>query len=283
MGNAALAGGWRIAVISGLTPVVQQMVARLRALGHEPFVWLRHPPSTGTVPSWARVDADTVPAGVNLRFVADGLDLADVLCRLDPDLVICWGFPWKLPQQALDIARLGTVNQHLSCLPRHRGPHPLAWAVREGDSVFGVTWHRMDASFDTGPILAQDTVPIDDGDCTIEDVEPKLTRAGLDLLPGMLARVAAGDQGEPQSTEQATWAGAFTKDYAYVDWARSPKEIHNQVRAWRLVFKPMSVGGPFATLDGRRVKLLRTSLIDPGDSAPMIECGNGRLWIIESD
>ena len=79
--------------------------------------------------------------------------------------MLCAGFPWKLPQEALDVARLGSVNEHPALLPRHRGPIPLAWALRDNDGQFGVTWHRMDAELDTGPILAQTTIPIEDDDC----------------------------------------------------------------------------------------------------------------------
>ena len=87
-------------------------------------------------------------------------------------------------------------------LPRHRGPIPLAWALREGDGEFGVTWHRMDAELDTGPILAQTTVPIEDDDTTIEQIGPKLTQASFGLLPRVFERLAAGDPGDPQTTRE---------------------------------------------------------------------------------
>ena len=65
------------------------------------------------------------------------------------------GFPWKVPADALAVPKLGWLNGHPSLLPRHRGPVPLAWAIRNGDEDFGITFHRMDAELDTGPILAQ--------------------------------------------------------------------------------------------------------------------------------
>ena len=36
----------------------------------------------------------------------------------------------------------------------------MAWAIREGDGEIGITFHRMDAGFDTGPILAQRRYPL---------------------------------------------------------------------------------------------------------------------------
>jgi methionyl-tRNA formyltransferase len=159
----------------------------------------------------------------------------------------------------------------------------MAWALREGDGEFGVTWHRMEAELDTGPILAQATVTIEDDDTTIEQIGPKLTQAMLGLLPRVFERLEAGDPGDPQPEEGATWAGHFGEDYATVDWAQPARKIHDQVRAWWLTFGMSEAKGPIAELNGRRVKLVRTSLIDPGDEAQPVQCGEGTLWIVESE
>ena len=157
----------------------------------------------------------------------------------------------------------------------------MAWAVRNGDDVFGLTWHRMDANYDTGPILAETTVPIEDGDTTIEQIGQKMLPAALDLLPRVFERLEAGDPGDPQTEDGAGWAGAFDQDYASVDWTQPAAAIHDQVRAWYLTFGSAKVPGPIAKLDGERVKLVRTSLTDPGDGARAVDCGDGRLWILE--
>ena len=75
----------------------------------------------------------------------------------------------------------------------------------------------------------------------------------------------------------------FEEDYATVDWSQPARTIHDQVRAWFLTFGQGDVAGPIAELDGERVKLLRTSLTDPGDGARSVECGDGTLWIVESE
>ena len=54
------------------------------------------------------------------------------------------------------------------------------------------------------------------------------------------------------------------------------------MRAWHL-FSAGDIEGPIAELDGERLKLLRTSLTDPGEGARSVECGDGRLWIVESE
>jgi len=43
------------------------------------------------------------------------------------------------------------------------------------------------------------------------------------------------------------------------------------------------VVGPIAELDGKRARLVRTSLTDPGGDARQVETGDGALWIVESE
>jgi methionyl-tRNA formyltransferase len=279
--------GWRIVIISAVLPVAEALAEHLRGMGHEPVAWLMARRSKEfherLLPPWGDVTDRNAPAGVNLIFARDKHDVAPLLRGLEPDVVLCWGFGWKLPQEALDVPRLGSVNHHPSMLPRHRGPIPASWALREGDGQFGATWHRMDAELDTGAILAQGTVPIKDEWTTIMEMGPTLLQAAFDLLPQVFERLAAGDPGDPQSTEGASWAGWFEEDYATVDWSQPARKIHDQVRAWNLAFGMGDVDGPFAELDGERVKLLRTSLTDPGGGERAVETGDGNLWILESE
>ena len=141
----------------------------------------------------------------------------------------------------------------------------------------------MDAELDTGPILAQSTLPIKDEWTTIYEMGPSILQATFELLPRVFERLAAGDPGDPQSEEGATWAGQFEEDYATVDWTQPARKIHDQVRAWHLAFGQTDVPGPIAELDGERVKLLRTSLADPGNGERAVETGDGTLWILESE
>ena len=190
--------GHRIAIISNVMPLVEPLAERLRELGHEPVAWLlaRSAGDGRPPPPWGEASDSTGPQGLSILLAEDKDAVAPLLSGLDLDVTLCWGFSWKLPQEALDIPRLGSVNQHPGRLPRHRGPYPMAWALRDGDDVFGVTWHRMDADYDTGPILAETTVPIDDQDTSIEQIGMKMLPAVLGLLPRVFERLDAGDRGD---------------------------------------------------------------------------------------
>jgi methionyl-tRNA formyltransferase len=262
--------------------VAAALVSSLRELGHDPVAVVsarRRQPVPGREP----MGDETAPEGLDVLLARDKWSVEPLLRASRPDLVLCWGFPWRIPQAALDVPPLGSINCHPAMLPRHRGPIPLAWAFRDGDRQFGVTWHRMDAELDTGPILAQAPVPMLDDDFGIEVVGPRMGAIAIGLLPEVLSRVAAGDPGDEQSTEGVTWAGHFGDDYASVDWSQPARRIHDQVRAWAFTFGLSPIVGPITELDGQRVRLIRTSLTDPGGDARRVETGDGPLWVVATE
>jgi methionyl-tRNA formyltransferase len=132
----------------------------------------------------------------------------------------------------------------------------------------------MDATFDTGNILAQKAIPIGLED-TEETLIPRFQAAMAELLPEVLAKLEAGDPGVPQ--EGGEYQQMFEAEYAVVDLSQSAADVHRQVRAWSFVPERRRVG---PVVDGRR--LVRTSLTEvPG--AERLECGDGPLWVVEAD
>jgi methionyl-tRNA formyltransferase len=272
-------GGWRIVLVSTIPIVAQMLTDTLRGLGHNPVALITARQGRVVEGRPAMTD-ESAPAGLDLLMPASKHAMERLVRAYDPDLLLCWGYPWKIPLAVLQVPRLGSINCHPAMLPRHRGPVPLAWALRAGDGQYGVTWHRMDAELDTGAILAQAVVPMEDDDFDIMTVGPRISAIALGLLPGVLERVAAGDPGDPQTSHGATWAGHFGEDYATVDWSQPARRIHDQVRAWAFTFGLSPVAGPIAELDGERIRLTRTSLVDPGGGARRVEAGDGPIWIV---
>jgi methionyl-tRNA formyltransferase len=276
---------WRVVIICTVKPLAESLIGGLRALGHEPVALLAPRGSSGPPrPAFLELTDASVPAGLDLLFARDKFAIEPLVRAYEPDLVACWGFPWKIPQAALEVARLGSINMHPALLPRHRGPIPLAWALRDGDPVWGATWHRMDAELDTGNLLAQGSVPIEDDDVDITVFGDKLRASAISLLGPALERVAAGDPGDLQPTEGATWAGHFEDDdYARIDWSHPARAIHNQVRAWNLTFGMSGLRAPLAEVDGEEVVVLQTRLTDPGGEARRVDCGDGPIWVVATE
>jgi methionyl-tRNA formyltransferase len=281
----------RVVIISMAPKAVGGYAQLLQALGHETagVLTMRNSRRLEAVPQVI----ENTPVGIDTVVVGSKERVAPLLRSYEPDLALCSGFGWKLDAEALAVPRLGIVNGHPSLLPRWRGPNPFAWTLRSGDAELGFTFHLMDEGFDTGPILAQGSVPLtaDDSMSTLFERLPEL--AGR-LLPKALARIEAGDRGDPQPDEGATYAPRFEDDYAEIDWRRPAREVHNQVRSW---FLPTVSGimGPLTTLDGERVRVLETKLVDaeassePGtilerdDEGLLVACGDGAIRVLRTE
>jgi methionyl-tRNA formyltransferase len=170
------------------------------------------------------------------------------------------------------------VNGHPSLLPRYRGPSPVSWAIRNGETELGFTFHRMDPELDTGAILAQAPFPLGD-EHSWEELEPKLVEVVTELLPRALARVEQGDPGDPQPAGVGEYLSTFEPGYAWIDGSRSVAETYRQVQAWRFHGFTPGPRGALTELDGETVRVLRTT-IDAGHGRT-VECADGTLRIVE--
>jgi methionyl-tRNA formyltransferase len=269
----------KVVLISSVAPAVEGLSAMLRAHGHEPVALLcvRRDAERYTETSELLAAA---PPELDVVMPASRDRVAPLLRQFNPDVALCIGFPWKIPADALATPRHGIVNGHPSLLPRYRGPSPVSWAIRNGETEIGFTFHYMDAELDTGNILGQERIPLGE-ERSWEELTPKLATVVGTMLPSVLERVERGDPGEPQDESQATYLGVFEPEYARIDRSRTVDEIERQVRAWR--FQPASVEhrGALVELDGESVRVLRVSR-EP-DAGHALDCADGTLWIVEME
>jgi methionyl-tRNA formyltransferase len=275
---------WRVVIVSQIPRMAQGYADLVRSLGHDPVAHLaaRMPARFAAAPRAREFVAKLLlegPSDLDLIYPATRERLAPVLRSYEPDVLLCTAFPWRFPAEALAVPRIACVNGHPSLLPRYRGPTPMGWAVRNGETEIGMTFHLMDETFDTGGILAQKAVPLDD-DENMETLWPKLGAASAELLPLVFERLAREERGESQ--EGGDYQSLFDDDYAFVDTGQTAREVHTQVRAWRLA--PIGKGerGPILERDGERVRVLRTSLAEV-DGAERLDCADAPVWIVETE
>jgi methionyl-tRNA formyltransferase len=273
---------WRVVIVTRIAPVLMGFEAVVREAGHEPVGLLSMRNVDGRYGPVAMTGelVTAAPADFDVLLPARRSTIAPLLASVHPDLVICMGFPWKIPPDALAVPRLGWLNGHPSSLPRHRGPLPVAWAIREGDEEIGFTIHRMDAELDTGPILAQRRVPIGEY-APPDEFYARLGPVGMEALAEALDRLASGDEGTPQE-EGGSYESFFSEDDVRLDLTRPAAEVHRLAWAWRYAFLPGGRQGALLELDGTTVRVLATSLAEV-EGARRIECGDGPLWVVETE
>jgi len=275
---------WRVVIFSMILPAAVRLDALTRAAGHETVALLTPRLRTEGPDDFRERWHDLVagaPDHLDVCLVPEKSRLARLLRAYEPDLAVCLGYPWLLPPEVLAIPTLGVLNGHPGPLPRWRGPFPLAWAIREGDDELGLTYHLMDETFDTGPILAQGTAPMPDV-YEWETLQPVFAGLAQELMPRALERLAHGDRGDVQ-TGDGPYAGRFPAEFVELDLALPARAVHRHVASWRFVFVHDGERGPLTTIDGARRRILRTSLDDPGNDAQALECADGPLWVLESE
>ena len=273
---------WRVVIVTRIAPVLAGFDGVVRAAGHEPVALMSMRDQDGRYGNLPDIGELVMSAAPELEVLlpARRTSIAPLLASVEPDLVVCMGFPWKIPPDALAVPRLGWLNGHPSLLPRHRGPLPVAWAIREGDEEVGITFHRMDADLDTGPILAQRPYPL--GELQPPDTfYPELGQVVGEALAEALARLAAGDEGTPQE-EGGSYESFFAEEDAWLDLSRPAAEVHRLVWAWRYAMSLAGTRGALLELDGRTVRVLATSLAEV-EGARQVDCGDGPLWIVETE
>jgi methionyl-tRNA formyltransferase len=173
-----------------------------------------------------RVGADRV-------FVRPDVDAAETLTRVSaaaPDLIVSWFWTTKLPTQVLGLAP--GIGLHPSLLPRHRGPDPYFWAIDSGDTVTGVTAHRLGVEYDTGAIFACRQLPIDPS-WNAWQLARALDRPSLGLLREVVRAYGQGElpNGTAQDDALATVAPEPSDEDLALRWSWPAERIERRVRA----------------------------------------------------
>jgi methionyl-tRNA formyltransferase len=152
------------------------------------------------------------------------------------DLFVVCDYGQILSRDLLSTARLGGINLHGSLLPRHRGAAPINWAIYLGDTETGVTVIHMTPRLDGGPMLVQMRIAIGE-DETAEQLEPRMAQLGVPAVATAIEMLEAWDGiqeiGAPQDPALATRAPRITKQQGSLNWSRTARQLHNQVRAFQ--------------------------------------------------
>ena len=149
---------------------------------------------------------------------------------LDADLFVIVAYGQIFSQEVLDIPKIMPINIHASLLPRYRGAAPINWAIINGDKKSGVTIMYVTLKMDSGPVILQKEVKIEDKDTSIT-LEEKLRNCGAELLIDALKIINSRSYRlEEQDEDRVIVAPKLKKEDGLIDWDAPAVDISNQIR-----------------------------------------------------
>jgi methionyl-tRNA formyltransferase len=229
------------------------------------------------VSGWVPFDDIAASCGVPLIAVRDLNTQTSIerVAMLRPDLILVIGWTRLLGPAVLRLPSLGAVGFHASLLPKYRGRAPVNWAIINGERETGNTMFFLDEGTDTGDIIDQRRIPIDDSDdCgTLYD---KVAAVGVEMLLAQLPALKSGHAPRtPQDERLATVMPRRRPEDGRIDWGRDARALFNWVRGLTHPYP-----GAFTHLDERRLLIWRATPTDLATDEPpgrLVEAADG--WV----
>lgn len=207
--------------------------------------------------------------------------------ELKADLQVVVAFR-MLPEVVWNMPPLGTINLHASLLPQYRGSAPINWAIINGEKETGVTTFKLQHEIDTGNIIDQKKIRIEEDD-TAGKLHDKLMPAGAQLILKTVQRITDNDYKLlPQSgTNIIKAAPKIFKEDCRINWNKNVDQVYDLIRG----LSPYPAA--WTILNGKQLKILmgRKAKAQPIPSPGIAEtdhktyfriaCSNGWLYITD--
>ena len=166
----------------------------------------------------------------------DQKEIRDVLRTFTPLLFLVVAYGKIIPENIINMPKLGSINIHYSLLPKYRGASPVESAILNGETETGISIQKMEYKMDTGPIIVQEKVEIG-LDEKAPDLRKRLIKIGGELLVKILKTPSASGHspfagGEKQDESQATYCKKIKKEDGEINLNDDPIKNYNKFRAY---------------------------------------------------
>lgn len=171
------------------------------------------------------------------------------ILELEPDIIVTCAYGQIIPKEVLSIPKLGPINVHASLLPKLRGGAPIHRAIMEGYDKSGITIMYMDEGMDSGDIISQREVMIEEDD-TLDTLSAKLMKVGSELLIETLPSIIEGTNARvEQNVDEVTFGYIIKKEDELLNFDDTTENVYNKIRALN------STPGAYFLMDGKHVKV----------------------------
>lgn len=151
--------------------------------------------------------------------------------NINVDVIVSINYLFLIEEDIINHSNTLTFNIHGSLLPKYRGRTPHVWAIINGEHKAGVTAHVIDSNCDTGDIIYQIEIPIENED-TGATMLKKYEKVYYPLVKKVLKNVTNNEiHLTPQNESDATYFGKRTPADGEINWNWTKEDIRNWVRA----------------------------------------------------
>jgi methionyl-tRNA formyltransferase len=184
-----------------------------------------------------------------------------------------------VPEAALNVPKLGSIQYHPSLLPWHKGPSSINWPIIMGKEKTGLTIFWPDNGLDTGPILLQKEVDIGPDDTLGSIYFDKLFPLGVEAMLESIDLVRDGTAPrEAQDPEDGSYEGWCRKENVEIDWNKGSDEVYNLIRG----ANPQP--GAWTTFNGDEIRLFDSrKSTDGGEPGCVISIDDAGAVIATAD
>ncbi|MBL0683247.1 methionyl-tRNA formyltransferase [Aquimarina mytili] len=136
-----------------------------------------------------------------------------------------------LPKSVWNMPEYGTFNLHASLLPNYRGAAPINWTIINGEQKTGITTFFIDEKIDTGHIILQKEVDIDNND-TAGILHDKLMIEGAELVIQTIKIIETNTIEVKPQPKDISFKTAYklNRDNTKIDWKKNIYTINNLIR-----------------------------------------------------
>ncbi len=158
----------------------------------------------------------------------------NALQSLQADLFVVVAFR-MLPEVVWSMPPLGTINLHGSLLPAYRGAAPINRAIMNGESETGITTFFLQQEIDTGSIILQKSIAIEENE-TAGELHDRMMNTGAETLKETVDLIASEKADAVKQDvliaqgRTLKHAPKIFKEDMRIDWNRPVQEVHNHVR-----------------------------------------------------
>jgi len=199
------------------------------------------------------------------------LKLEQELRKANPDLAITFDFGFIVPKNLFDIPKHKFINIHFSLLPKHRGASAVQFAILNDDKEYGITYHQIDATLDTGDILYQSRYPLNEN-LNSEEAYKFLFDKSIFEINDLIADYVSGKiLPKPQDHSKASYTYSVTnpkqtfifKEDAIISKIDNERNLFRIVKAFNPWPKPQIKASLLLNLNQFKDLELKNSQNDP--------------------